>query len=70
MSSTQRRCTYCGKHGHTVETCPRTWNGNAKRAWGLYCTFCGSKTHTAEFCPKTYSGLSNRRKRPNGDFID
>lgn len=51
-----RRCSYCGSHDHPYELCPKTWSGNAKRAWGLYCTYCGSKQHSTEYCPKTWEG--------------
>ncbi len=30
-------CSYCGSHDHPYELCPKTWSGNAKKAWGLYC---------------------------------
>mgnify|MGYP006870488389 CR=1 FL=1 len=33
---------YSGSHDHPYELCPKTWSGNAKRAWGLYCAYCGS----------------------------
>jgi hypothetical protein len=27
------RCAYCGSKEHNVEACPKTWGGNAARAW-------------------------------------
>ena len=27
------RCSYCGSKEHNVEACPKTWGGNAARAW-------------------------------------
>ncbi len=26
-------CTYCGSKEHNVNACPKTWSGNAARAW-------------------------------------
>jgi hypothetical protein len=26
-------CTYCGARDHDVTACPKTWSGNAARAW-------------------------------------
>jgi hypothetical protein len=26
-------CTYCGAKDHEIEACPKTWSGNAARAW-------------------------------------
>lgn len=66
----ERYCTFCGGHNHTIETCPHTWDGSAKRAWGLHCGYCGSNKHSTSYCPKTWAGPSNRLKNPHGDFID
>lgn len=27
------RCSYCGSRQHNVRACPKTWSGNAARAW-------------------------------------
>jgi hypothetical protein len=27
------RCTYCGGTDHEIAACPKTWSGNAARAW-------------------------------------
>jgi hypothetical protein len=63
-------CTYCGSHDHPYELYPKTWSGNAKRAWGLYCTYCGSNQHSTEYCPKTWEGQINRAKNDNGLYLD
>ena len=62
------RCTYCGKP-HPYALCPHTWGGSTARAH-LHCTYCGSKQHTATYCPKTYGGEGNRRRDPDGEFLD
>lgn len=63
------RCAYGGKHDHPTTLCPHTWGGSTARI-RLYCGYCGSNKHVVKFCPKTYSGESNRRREPNGDFLD
>lgn len=54
------RCTYCGSHLHTVDNCPRTWNGQFNRN-KMHCGYCGSNKHNTNACPKTFSGSANRK---------
>lgn len=61
-------CTYCGK-AHAKALCPHTWGGSTARKC-LRCTYCGSNQHSIEFCLKTWSGPANRRRNPNGTFLD
>lgn len=63
-------CSYCGGHDHSYELCPNTWEGSAKRKWGLYCTYCGSNEHDTKYCPKTWNGQINRAQNENGLYID
>jgi len=61
-------CSYCGK-GHPAELCPHTYGGSAARA-NLHCTYCGKSTHTSKYCPDTFAGEGNRRRDPNGTYLD
>lgn len=61
-------CSYCGKD-HPVALCPHTWGGSAARG-NLRCTYCGSDKHAVQFCPDTAAGEGNRRRDPNGAFLD
>ena len=61
-------CTYCGG-SHPTSLCPRSYGGSAARA-SLWCSYCGSNKHTADYCLKTYNGAGNRRRDPNGSFLD
>lgn len=49
------RCTYCGRHGHSVALCPKTWGGSSARKH-LWCGYCGGRDHAIEACPKTWGG--------------
>lgn len=61
-------CTYCGK-AHSVALCPHTYGGSSALLH-LRCTYCGSKKHSIEYCLKTAAGAGNRRRNPNGTFLD
>lgn len=61
-------CTFCGQN-HPVALCPHTYGGSAARG-NMRCTYCGKATHTAEYCPDTFAGEGNRRRNPNGTFLD
>lgn len=61
-------CTYCGKD-HPVALCPDTYAGSAAQA-NLHCTYCGSNKHTLAYCRDTFAGEGNRRRDPNGTFLD
>jgi hypothetical protein len=61
-------CTYCGKD-HPVTLCPHTYGGSAART-NLHCGYCGSSQHTIQYCKKTAAGDANRRRDPNGTFLD
>lgn len=61
-------CTFCGK-GHPLALCPYTHGGSVARMH-LRCTFCGSNAHSTEYCRKTAAGEGNRRRAPNGTFLD
>ena len=66
------RCSYCGRHGHTVETCRQTVDGHVKRFHTL-CNYCGSRKHTQVACPKTAIGQANLRSRRDqivGEFFE
>ena len=52
-------CTYCGSNFHTVQNCPKTWNGQGNRN-KMRCSYCGSRTHNISACPKTWNGNANR----------
>ena len=55
------RCSYCGSKLHTVENCPKTWGGSARRRQ-LHCGYCGTwGDHDTRACPKTWSGPAARR---------
>jgi hypothetical protein len=36
----------------------------------LHCGYCGSDKHAVEYCPSTAAGEGNRRRDPNGAFLD
>lgn len=61
-------CTYCGK-AHPYALCPHTYGGSSARM-NLRCTYCGSNKHTETYCLKTAAGAGNRRRDPNGTFLD
>jgi len=61
-------CTYCGKD-HPSALCPHTYGGSSARA-NLRCGYCGSNKHTETYCLKTAAGAGNRRRDPNGTFLD
>lgn len=63
-----QHCTYCGGT-HPTALCPSSYGGSAARA-NLWCSYCGSNRHTYEFCPSTAAGEGNRRRDPNGTFLD
>lgn len=54
------RCSYCGSNLHTVENCPKTWNGQANRAQ-MRCSYCGARDHNVNACPKTFGGNASRK---------
>ena len=64
------RCTYCGSDEHPYELCPKTWDGNARRTWGLRCGYCGSNKHSTKYCPKTWAGQINRKRNRSGLYLD
>lgn len=61
-------CAYCGGD-HPTALCPSSYGGSAALA-NLRCTYCGSTKHTIEFCRDTAAGEGNRRRDPNGTFLD
>lgn len=61
-------CTYCGG-AHPFALCPHTYGGSSARG-NLRCGYCGSSKHATEYCLKTAGGAANRRRDPNGNFLD
>lgn len=61
-------CSYCGGP-HPVTLCPSTYCGSSALA-SLHCSYCGSDRHAVEYCQSTAAGEGNRRRDPDGTFLD
>lgn len=58
-------CTYCGSEAHSVQYCPGTWGGSARRMRGERprCSYCGESTHNRDACPKAWPGHNPQVRR-------